>query len=312
MLPEMNEAVFGTTALLSSLTTADHQVLQQNLRHNPDAGPQLVAALAGHGEKLGVPGKRREQLRNIVQQSTWRLQKQPPALLIDEYVGKVEKAARMHGQLEELRRYQATAISNRTFWEQQRRIAAEPPPDATKAGAAGRAAAADRYKALAALSPGELELRRMELQQRVDKIDADKEALWTELTEIAKAYPGDDSYDPWASPQGKRYRDLREESLSLLREIAAIDRRLRGDQPVAPLEGPRRRKIKQVEDPNDTTNLDAGAWILGVGVLIGIIGGAVTATGGGPVGWGLLTVGGILLLVGIIVMLYGVGDGESY
>lgn len=119
-MPEMDEAVFGMTGKLAALSPAERSELQRALRQQPDAGLKISEALDDYAKKIGVPLKRRLQLRSMLTNLSWRMRAQSPSLLIDSYVEKVQKVAVRNGQSEELKRYLATAVSTELLWRQQK------------------------------------------------------------------------------------------------------------------------------------------------------------------------------------------------
>lgn len=119
MMPELDEAVFGTTAALAATDTAERAALQAHLKVDPDLPLRLYSLFDAPARELGVPRESRQQMRRILGNVGWRLRKQSPSLLIDEYVAKVEKAAAHHGQTEQLKRYLATAAFESALWRDQ-------------------------------------------------------------------------------------------------------------------------------------------------------------------------------------------------
>lgn len=122
-MPEIDEAVFGMTASLAALNDDERAEVQRTLRRQPDLGVKISEGLDTAAKKLGVPLKRRLQMRSALTTLSWRMRVQKPGLLIDEYVEKVKKTTARHGQTEELKRHLAAAASNELFWREQRHAA---------------------------------------------------------------------------------------------------------------------------------------------------------------------------------------------
>jgi hypothetical protein len=127
--PELDDAVFTMTGALKAMSKADLRQVQHHLTQHPDAGMQICELFEGQAKTLGLSLSRRLQTRALVSGLSWRLRAQPPSLLIDDCVAKVQKVAARSGQAEQLQRYFAHTASNAAFWAYQRRLAAlETPP----------------------------------------------------------------------------------------------------------------------------------------------------------------------------------------
>ena len=70
--------------------------------------------------------KRRLQTRAMFTEAVWRLRNQSPDLIIDEYVGKVQKLVARPGSVVETERTIATRASQKLFWETQREALGDP------------------------------------------------------------------------------------------------------------------------------------------------------------------------------------------
>ncbi len=116
MQPELDETVFSMSAVMSSASKEQRLQVQDAFRNNPRGRKLLVAFFDGPANDLGVPRQKRKQMLRIIDQVSWRMQKQPAETLFDEYVAQVEKVARKSGQLEQLRRHVATATTRNMLW----------------------------------------------------------------------------------------------------------------------------------------------------------------------------------------------------
>ena len=118
--PELDEAVLGMSAELASQTREDNRALQRELKRNPDLPLKVAALLDGPARELGVPRQSRKQMKRILATVGWRLQRQSPEAVFDEYVTKVKKLAGQSGQLAEYQRALATASLERSLFAQGR------------------------------------------------------------------------------------------------------------------------------------------------------------------------------------------------
>ena len=129
-LPLFDDVTDGMTGFLSSRTPEDFNRVQAALRE-PGTSGRLIAALDAEAELTGVSAPRRAQTRQLLQQVTWRLANQPPALLVGEYLGKVEKVTATDVPSEARQRHLASRVGEKAFWALQ-----EPAAPPTVAGTA--------------------------------------------------------------------------------------------------------------------------------------------------------------------------------
>ena len=114
---EVDHAVFGTKQLLRELSPREREHLRQALRRDPGLAMKLAETVDGNAASIDVPQRRRRMFRTVVRHASWRLRHQPPNLIIDECVEKVERVARRNGYDEELQRKIAAGVAAKTFWD---------------------------------------------------------------------------------------------------------------------------------------------------------------------------------------------------
>ncbi len=125
--PIMDESIAGITALLSRQGPEDLTRVRSALGERPAFLSQITEVLDGEAAKSGLSDARRHQFRTQMMQVGWRLQHQPPSLLVNEYLAKVEKVAASDIQAEARQRWLAARVAERVFWQteqtkRQRRI----------------------------------------------------------------------------------------------------------------------------------------------------------------------------------------------
>ncbi len=123
-MPDMDEAIFGMTEYLSNRTESQKSDLQKKLQNQSNPGKQVADWLDNNAAIYGVSRKRRAQTRSIVTQLSWRLKNQSPGLVINEYIGKVQKLVERDASVEKVQRRMISRIGQRAFWEKQKRLAA--------------------------------------------------------------------------------------------------------------------------------------------------------------------------------------------
>ena len=116
-LPLFNEAVDGMNAFLASRTERDLQTAAANLRR-PGVADAIIDGLVLEAGHSGVSAPRRSQFRDLLKQMSWRLAHQPPALVVNEYLEKVARAADSDLETETRQRALAARVGEGFFWEQ--------------------------------------------------------------------------------------------------------------------------------------------------------------------------------------------------
>lgn len=116
-MPMFNEAVDGMTGYLSTRTAVDLQRTAEYLRR-PEAARLIIDRLEFDARGTGVSAPRRRQLRAMLEHVTWRLANQPPALIVNEYVDKVARAAETDLAAAIRQRHAAARVGEAAFWAQ--------------------------------------------------------------------------------------------------------------------------------------------------------------------------------------------------
>lgn len=116
----MDESITGITDLLSRQRPEDFARAQATLRARPTFLSQFTKALDGEAARSGLSDARRQQCRTQLMQVGWRLQHQPPSLLVNEYLVKVEKVSASDIQAEARQRWLAAKLGERSFWQAER------------------------------------------------------------------------------------------------------------------------------------------------------------------------------------------------
>lgn len=120
---DMDEAVFGTTAMLESLTPEQHRKIGRTLKDRPDIAEDLARHLDAPAQEDGIPLKRRYLLRAGILDIANRMKAQSPALVIDPYVKKVRRIeARGPAAAADTSRLLAARIGEEAFWQHQQRM----------------------------------------------------------------------------------------------------------------------------------------------------------------------------------------------
>ena len=117
--PALDDAVLGVDALLRAQTAAEHASLRQRLRQRPELVTQFVDLIDRQAAESGLSERRRQQFRGQADHVAWRLANQPPELLIDEYIAKVEKVSALDVEALAEERWLTARIGEAAFWQEQ-------------------------------------------------------------------------------------------------------------------------------------------------------------------------------------------------
>ncbi|GEM_PF-2152952 len=91
-LPRMTDAVLGMTAYLESLPGRARRGIQTTLRRSDSPIPLLRAEVEQRGHRGQIDRERTAQTLDLVDHVDFRLRRQDPELVIDDTVGRVDKA----------------------------------------------------------------------------------------------------------------------------------------------------------------------------------------------------------------------------
>jgi hypothetical protein len=110
----MDQAVSGLTARMASLSPAARANIKTALRQDPGLADRALEAIEMEATNVGVPIRRRLQLRVMGKQIARRL-RQSPDMLIDEYITKCRKAAAQSGTSAQVQRHTAAQLGPETL-----------------------------------------------------------------------------------------------------------------------------------------------------------------------------------------------------
>lgn len=113
---EFDDAMFGMSNLLESLSPAERADISKALKDDPNLGMRVMGAVDQEAASFGVSLKQRTKLRVISAQVTSRL-KTSADLTATEYVGKMQKIASRHGGYAEAQRQLATSVATQMIWQ---------------------------------------------------------------------------------------------------------------------------------------------------------------------------------------------------
>ncbi len=109
--PLMGRSVLGMATFLENLSPRERRRVQKSLRKNPETMRSFQAEFDAAGRREHVPSVRLDHFNALLNQCSWRLEKQDPSLLIDEIVKSVDKTGMQYGISPEDRRMMSQAWS---------------------------------------------------------------------------------------------------------------------------------------------------------------------------------------------------------
>ena len=115
----MDEALAGVEGFLMTRTPEQLSRVRATLRERPQVLRGIIDTLDDEASRSGVSVARGAQLRTLFTEVGWRMEKQPPALIIGEYISKVQRAAATDVESEARQRWLMSRLSEETFWQAQ-------------------------------------------------------------------------------------------------------------------------------------------------------------------------------------------------
>lgn len=116
--PVIDRTMEGVTVLLGHQIPAESAELQRRLRARPDVVARFTDLVDRHADESGLSEARRAQFRDQVDHVAWRLEHQPPQLMVEEYVAKVRKVASMDVESAAYQRWLASRVGEDVFWQE--------------------------------------------------------------------------------------------------------------------------------------------------------------------------------------------------
>lgn len=125
--PAMDEALAEMTDFVHRQTPEQLARVRMTLQTRPDVLRDISRMVDTEAERVGVSEARRAQLRAMFTDVGWRIENQPPGLIVDEYVSKVERVTASDIEDAARQRWLTARYGEEIFWQaeeslRQRRI----------------------------------------------------------------------------------------------------------------------------------------------------------------------------------------------
>jgi hypothetical protein len=115
----MDEAVGGMKDFLEDQTPGDLARVRSLLGDDPEVVRRISGFFDLEAGRAGLSDARRRATRDLFTQVGWRLEKQPPSILIEEYLAKVEKITASDVDAEARQRWLVSKVGEKAFWIQE-------------------------------------------------------------------------------------------------------------------------------------------------------------------------------------------------
>ena len=115
-IDSMDATVLQVNDMLANLTPEQRESTRDHLRKHPGLAMRLAESLDEQAALAGVGASRRIQLRSMMTQASFRLSKNDPGVVIDEYVNKVRRAT-APGKGEIAAAANAGYLGSEAFWK---------------------------------------------------------------------------------------------------------------------------------------------------------------------------------------------------
>ncbi|HLL20697.1 MAG TPA: hypothetical protein VK427_01125 [Kofleriaceae bacterium] len=265
---QIGSSIFEIGDMLAALSPHDQSRLKTVLDSNPAIAMDIGEAIDTQAARAGISRARRKQLKQMMSQTTFRLESNHGTAMIDEYVTKVERLKatdERHAQALEL----AAQLNERAFWKAQQRFAQDPPGAASAPATGGASTSA----------PPPTQIETLTQSARIAARRGDcraTEVLGARVAEIDLTY----------------YQTVFATDPEILTCQAGISR-----EPPGPAMPSKHRP--------GSTGLRVGGYMLGVGFGIGLVS-VILLNAGGAGGVGLvgLTVGALMIGIGLLVLVF--------
>lgn len=117
--PIMDAALDEMADFLSSRPAEHLDSLRAVMRDRPEVSHRLITLVDEEALGSGVSEPRRAQLRAMFTDTGWRLGNQPPSLVIDEYLGRVDRVTVSDVDDLARERWLMSRVSEEVFWQAQ-------------------------------------------------------------------------------------------------------------------------------------------------------------------------------------------------
>lgn len=115
----MDRAVTGMSAFLERQTADTFARIRSALEADPTAVRGVMDFVDSEAARGGISTERRRQTRAMFEQARWRMGHQPPSLLVNEYLEKVERIDASDIESAAREAWIASKVGEKVFWAQE-------------------------------------------------------------------------------------------------------------------------------------------------------------------------------------------------
>ena len=115
--PVMDESLIEMRDFLTRQTPEQLERVRSTLRASPDVLRNISGTLDEEAARSGLSEPRRAQLSKMVGDVGWRIEHQPPPLIVNEYLDKTEKVSASDVRSEARERWMAARLGEKVFWQ---------------------------------------------------------------------------------------------------------------------------------------------------------------------------------------------------
>ena len=115
--PVMDESLIEMTDFLSRQTPEHLERVRSTLRARPEVLRNISRTLDEEAARSGVSEPRRAQLSKMFGDVGWRMEHQPPPLIVNEYLDKTERVSASDIESEVHQRWMAARLGEKVFWQ---------------------------------------------------------------------------------------------------------------------------------------------------------------------------------------------------
>lgn len=119
----MDTALDQMTSFLATRTTDDFANVRRRLGEEPEVLERVIEIIDLEAVRTGISDHRRRKTRAMIENVAWRMAEQPPELLVNEYLDKVQRTTESNVSEEARARWLMSKVGEKAFWHAARQEA---------------------------------------------------------------------------------------------------------------------------------------------------------------------------------------------
>ena len=118
-VPLMDGAMLDMADYVGSIGPVERRALQEGLRKRPSLGMDAIGVLDEHAASMGIPTRRRMQMRTIAAHASWRMTRQSVDAMLGDTLEKVRRTRERHPPDERVARAVSAQIAEADLFDRR-------------------------------------------------------------------------------------------------------------------------------------------------------------------------------------------------